>query len=156
MTGNTSANPGDYILSFDAAALGDATAGWSGTGGFSIEIWLGDTRVIPQGGMGHIIAGNQPPDYSQIVATAQGTHYDLNLGDPSLWTAPFGKTIDPLQPQHDLWKISFRMVAEDWGPSPQTFGLAIDNLTLTMIPEPSVLALAGLGAAALLIRRRRG
>lgn len=156
LTGNTSPNPADYILSFDATALGDVSTGWSGIGGFSVEIWLGDTRVVPQDGMGHIIAGNQPPDYSQIVATADGAHYDLNLGDPSLWAAPFGRTIDQVQPQHDLWKISFGMQADDWGPGPQTFGLGIDNLTLTMIPEPSTWSLLIMGAFALLGSRRLG
>jgi hypothetical protein len=154
VTGNTSPNPGDYVLSFDVRALGDSSTGWSGIGGFGLEIWLGDTRVVSQDQMGHIIAGNQPPDYSQLAATAQGSHYDLNLGDPSLWTAPFGSTIDPLHPEHDLWKISFRMVADDWSGGPQTFGLAIDNLTLTMIPEPSAVALATFGAAAPVILRR--
>ena len=77
------------------------------------------------------------------------THYSLNLGNASI----FQSSLDGFQITGGTILITFQL--DGSGPTPYTDTLDIDNLELTMVPEPATFALAGLGAAALLVFRRK-
>jgi hypothetical protein len=141
VTGNTSINLSDYTLSFDA----NATAGslniqvqsWTGAG-FGGTM-TGTLNTAPVAGFG-----------DDLTLNGTYTHYSLNLGDGSVWHnntgfLPNGGT------------IQIAMQFDGGGPTPYANTMNIDNFQLSMVPEPTIMALTGAGIAmtGLLIRRRK-
>jgi hypothetical protein len=142
-SGNTSVNLNDYTLSFDMAI-------WNGVGLNHLQVdlqgWAGQWY---SGGMTD--TGAKTIDTSSVVPLGGFQHISVNLG-----TLAAGSGFDPssqtyqFQLQVNGWELS------TGGPQANEM-IAIDNLQVTMVPEPSSMVLIGLGAAALFaIRRRKG
>lgn len=152
VSGNTSANLSDYTLSFTATAFGDAP-NFNGGGGLVVELqgfdagWVGLSGDLKTG-------GNPASGYNDWWYSSSGTTFSWNLGDSAVWgpNQGYGGTFDPTAP---IMQIIFQTDAGWSGNAPMNWGVQISNLTLTMVPEPTTFVLAGLGAAALLIFRRR-
>lgn len=145
VTGNASANLSDYTLSFDAVST-TATLGslnlqlqsWTGAGfGGSMTGTLNTAPASP----GY---GNDQPLYGTY------THYSLNLGDTSIFQGNTG-----FLPNGGTIQIAFQLNGPGAGANGWTETLNVDNLQLTMVPEPATLALCGLGLAGLMLIRRR-
>ncbi len=140
-SGNTSANLSDYTLSFDMAI-------WNGVGLNHLQVdlqgWAGQWY---SGGFSE--TGGRAIDTSTVVPLGGYQHISVNLGS---WAA--GSGFDPssqtyqFQLQVNGWELS------TGGPIANEI-IAVDNLQVSMVPEPSSLALIGLGAAALVSLRRR-
>ena len=140
-SGNTSANLSDYTLSFQMAI-------WNGVG-------LNHLQVDLQGWGGQWYSGAfsetgaKAIDTSSVVVGAGFQTISVNLGT---WAA--GSGFDPTSQTYQ-----FQLQVNGWelangGPVTDEI-IAIDNLQVTMVPEPTTLALIGLGAASLLAMRRR-
>jgi hypothetical protein len=136
IAGNTSPNPGDYTVSFDLDVVGPTA--------------LNDIQLLVQAG----------PNWSTFYGTGAAAvplsptlgwqHISLPLNS-AIWSA------NALAPQYSIWQLQFQV--NGWqlvGGGPATGEeVVLDNLEVTMVPEPASLALLGLGAAALLVFRRR-
>ena len=142
VTGNTSANLSDYTLSFDAAAssgvsLNIQIQSWTGAG-------FGGTQT------GTLNTAPASPGYGNDVAlTTTYQHYSFNLGNTTVFQGNTG-----FLPNGGTIQMAFQL---DYGaPPPWTVIMDVDNLQLTMVPEPTILALSGMGISltGLLIRRR--
>jgi hypothetical protein len=133
-SGATSANLSDYTLSFDMAIQGvDITTGF---GGLQISVQGNDGGIFGQAAV------------SPFVVPGAGTansgfqHYSFNLGAP--WTANGGG----LQISTDT-SLAFGIGVVAFGnsmtASPET--LLVDNIQISMVPEPSTYAIlfSGLG-----------
>jgi hypothetical protein len=134
VSGNTSLNPSDYTLSFDA----------KGTGGlllyFQIQTWDGQ---------------NSSGNYDGTITETAGTgllsssfqNYSLNLGT-------FTGSLSGQGVAGGTYAISFEFVVTD--PPPYSESAVVDNLEVTMVPEPGTFALLGLGAfvVAIFLRSR--
>jgi hypothetical protein len=129
-TGNTSANLSDYTLSFDirgsAGSFNIKVQDWTlpnfqGTG----PTWL-DTA--PSIGYGDDLTFN----------SSSFTHYSLNLGTSPVWHYNNG-----LLMTGGTLQIIFQL--DNGGATPYSTTMDIDNLKLTMVPEPSTLALGAMG-----------
>ena len=138
ITGNTSANLSDYVLSFDAKAS-------AGSLNIQIQTWTGP-------GFGGTMTGTlstapTPPGFgNDQVLTPGFTHYSLNLGNTTVF--PGGSV------NMTGGTIQVAMQFDGGGNTPYQNTLIVDNFTLTMIPEPSVCALLGLAVGAFSLRRR--
>jgi hypothetical protein len=112
-SGNTSANPADYTLAFDAKSTG---------GNFRVEVQLWS---------GMYFGGTQVVDLTAPSALAPGssfTHYSLNLSNftgTDIGVGMSGKT----------WQFNFPFNGN--GPTPYTNILYLDNLTLSMATNSS-------------------
>lgn len=140
VTGNTSANLSDYTLSFDAEATGGSLnlqlQSWTGAGfGGSMTGTLNTAPASP--GYGNDLTLN--PTY---------THYSLNLGDTGIFQGNSG-----FIPNGGTMQIAFQL--NYGGPTPYSEIMNIDNLQLTMVPEPSSIALFAIGAVSSLALFRR-
>jgi hypothetical protein len=140
-SGNTSANLSDYTLSFDMAI-------WNGVG-------LNNLQVDLQGWAGQWFTGGfsetgaKTINTSSVVPLGGFQHISVNLGT---WAA--GSGFDPSSQTYQ-----FQLQVNGWelatgGPQANEI-IAVDNLRVDMVPEPSSMALLGLGAAALLSFRQR-
>jgi hypothetical protein len=145
VSGNTSANLGDYTLSFDA----ESTAG-------SLNLQLQTWSLANFGGTqgGTLNTAPASPGYgNDLTLSPTYTHYTLNLGNSTIFPAFTG-----FNPQGGTWQIAFQLNGGGNG-NPANLTMNIDNVMLTMatpVPEPSTLALAGLGAlGGLMLFRRR-
>jgi hypothetical protein len=142
LSGNTSSSLGDYTLSFDAMANGGSLRlnlqSWAGNG---YDTYTGQLSTAPDS-----------PGYGNDLSLTPGyTHYSLNLGNNSV----FQSSIGGFQIQGGTLMITFQL--DGGGATPYTDALVIDNLALTMVPEPSSLALCalgGLGVFGFLSRRK--
>jgi hypothetical protein len=77
-------------------------------------------------------------------------HFTLNL------TSDFGDGLpDTFDPLSEWWQVDFNMMSQDFGDPSTGDQLIISNLELTMVPEPSSLALCALSAVAGLAFLRR-
>jgi hypothetical protein len=134
VTGNSSANLSDYTLSFDALVN-------KANGGFAL---------ILQNWTGTFFSGtfSQSQYPSEITLPTANTfqHFSINLGTFNAGAVPTGQT----------WQIAWQMDEFTFGGPGTGDQLVIDNVQLTMVPEPSSLALAVLGMAsfAFLCRRK--
>jgi hypothetical protein len=115
-----------------------------------------------------VMVGNSLGNWTQLPTQANpppgwtGDNYapDPGYSDPNTYTfnmsytsTDLGWTYNDSPPPWDFYQLDFIGQTTD-GSTP--FDFYIDNLTITPAPEPTSLALAGLGAvAALLIFRRR-
>ena len=138
ITGNTSANLSDYVLSFDAKAN-------AGSLNIQIQTWTGP-------GFGGTMTGTlstapTPPGFGNDQALTPGfTHYSLNLGNTSVF--PGGSV------NMTGGTIQVAMQFDGGGNTPYQNTLIVDNFTLTMVPEPSVCVLLGLAVGVFSLRRR--
>jgi hypothetical protein len=140
-SGNTSANLSDYVLSFDV----NATAG---SLQLLIQTWSGPNfGGTMSGTLG--TAPNPPGFGNDLALSTSFTHYDLNLGNLAIFPA-----VGTFSPLGGTWQIAFQHNGGANG-NPSQLILTIDNVVLTMVPEPSSFALAGLGGAAMMFIRRR-
>lgn len=138
MSGNTSANLADYTLSFDVRA--DA-------GSLNIKV---QTWALPGFGGSSATLDTAPPvGFGSDLALSSGfTHYSLNLADSTIWHNNTG-----LNMTGGTLQLIFQL--DNGGPTPYSHTMDIDNLQLTMVPEPSSFALCGIGAAGFAFLRRR-
>jgi hypothetical protein len=130
VTGNTDPNPGDYTLSFDA--LGSQAA--------NIQLGL-------QSWQNNYFGGSQIMNATlndQLAAANTWQTFSVNLG-----------TVSGANPTGATWQFNFQLNSWQWGGPGNTDNLSIDNITLTEVPEPGAVALVGVGAAVLLVLRRR-
>jgi hypothetical protein len=144
-SGNTSANLSDYTLSFDAEVN-------AANGGFQLDVQSfagpGITGISGEG----IISPN-----IQLGTANVFQHLSYNLGQ--LLLSPGGNPNLPVGTAPD-WQIAFIIGPQPSGPwgLPSTGDqLIIDNIQLTMVPEPAsltVCAMGGLAAFAFLRRRK--
>jgi hypothetical protein len=133
VTGNSSANLADYTLSFDAAVN-------KANGGFAL---------IVQNWTGTFFSGtfSQSSYPTEITLATPNVfqHFSINLGTLNPGAVPTGQT----------WQIAWQMDEFAYGGPGTGDQLIIDNVMVTMVPEPSSLVLAFLGAASFAFLRRR-
>jgi hypothetical protein len=130
VSGNTDPNPANYVLSFDAYGSG-----------------IGNVQLGLQSWQNNYFGGSQLINTTlnnALSAANTWQTFSVNLG-----------TIAGANPTGATWQLNFQLNSWQWGGPGIINTLTIDNITLTQIPEPGTLALVGLGAAALLVFRRR-
>jgi hypothetical protein len=132
VTGNSSANLGDYTLSFDAAVN-------KANGGFALILqnWAGTffTGSFSQ---------SQYPSEITLATPNVFQHFSINLATLNPGAVPTGQT----------WQIAWQMDEFAYGGPGTGYQLIIDNVVVTMVPEPSTVALALLAAAGFALLRR--
>ena len=139
-SGNTSVNLNDYTLSFDMAIPGG--------------VGLNNLQVDLQGWAGQWFTGAFTETGAHTINTSAVTvgtgfqHISVNLGT---WAAGSG-----FNPASGTYQFQWQVNGWELGGG-GSLGekIAIDNVLIMMVPEPSSLALIGLGAAALLSLRNR-
>jgi hypothetical protein len=141
VTGNTSANLGDYTLSFDAE-------GTAGSLNLQIQTWSLANYGGSQGGT--LNTAPASPGYgNDLTLNPTYTHYTLNLGNSSIFPAFAG-----FNALGGTWQIGFQQNGGGNG-NPANLTLNIDNVVLTMVPEPSSIALCAMGIMSGLVFLRR-
>ena len=131
--GNTSSSLGDYTLSFDAKANGGSVR-------LNLQSWQLNGYVNYQGQMS--TAPDNPGYGNDLALNSTFTHYSLNLGNTSI----FQSSVGGFQITGGTLLITFQL--DGGGPTPYTDTLDIDNLALTMVPEPASIALCAIGGLA--------
>jgi hypothetical protein len=142
LSGNTSSSLSDYTLSFDARAN-------AGSLRLNLQSWALNGYANYTGQLS--TAPDNPGYGNDLTLNPAYTHYSLNLGNTSI----FQSSVGGFQITGGTLMITFQL--DGGGATPYTDTLDIDNLTLTMVPEPvsAVLcALGGLAAFAFLRRRK--
>ena len=170
--GGFAAGAGDVLYSaFDltindpAAAIVDANFAHmlQGTSAFASRLWV--TAPSASGYRIALSGDNSITDLDGEVRSddlAFGTtyrvvtHYDYDTGDATLWIDPTGTAVSPIGTSvtatdgfsDEVHAYAFRQAG---GNTSQI----IDNLEVGLVPEPTSLAVLGLGGLGLLGRRRR-
>jgi len=142
LSGNTSSSLSDYTLSFDARAN-------AGSLRLNLQSWALNGYVNYTGQLS--TAPDNPGYGNDLTLNPAYTHYSLNLGNTSI----FQSSVGGFQITGGTLMITFQL--DGGGATPYTDTLDIDNLALTMVPEPvsaTLCALGGLAAFAFLRRRR--
>lgn len=146
VTGNTSANLSDYTISFDAESVGSSI----GSLNLQIQSWTGAGFGGTQ--TGTLNTAPLSPGYgNDLTLYSTYTHYSLNLGNSSIFQGNSG-----FLPNGGTWQIAFQLNGPGAGANGWTETLNVDNLQVSVVPEPTILGLSGLGIAlsGMLIRRR--
>lgn len=125
LSANTSLNPADYTLSFDAKTSG---------GSLKVQIQTWDGQHFGGSYDGTLSTG---PD---LTLSGSFQHYSINLGTLT-------GTLTGLGVAGGTYQLNLQL--DGGGPTPYTDTLVLDNLQLTMVPEPPALALFGLATLAL-------
>src|SRR5258708_2317761 len=107
VSGNTDANPSDYVLSFDAKG------NHAGNIVFILEMWQGQSYSGPE-----IIGGASANE--QLSAANTWQNFRINLA-----------SITSVGPTGGTWQLNFRINANQWGGTGQTNTLLLDNIVLT-------------------------
>jgi hypothetical protein len=136
VSGNTSANINDYTLSFDAA-VNVANAGF----GVSVSTYLND--------LGPLTGELDSPSEFPISTANTFEHFTLNLG------SDFIPGLSHFDPRGTSWVVALYSTSRDFGVPSTGNQVTFANIQVTMVPEPSILALLGLGAVAGLTFLRR-
>jgi hypothetical protein len=142
-SGNTSLNLSDYTLSFDVQTT-------AGSLNLQLQTWAGN--YFGGSMSGTLNTAPASPGYGNDLNPGTAyTHYDLNLANATVFP-----NVNTFVPTGGTWQIAFQLNGGGNG-NPSQLTLNVDNVVLTMtaVPEPATAALAGLGAAGLLIFRRR-
>lgn len=142
----TDPNLGDYVLSF--WAMDSSSGGNTPSLTINIQTWTGTGFGGTMTGSGITEGANGS---GAISLNSTYTLYSLNLGNSSVFqTVGAG-----FMPNAGTYQVAMQMNAG--GSTPYTDTLDIDDLELTVVPEPATLSLCGLGLAAGLtfLRRRR-
>lgn len=139
-SGNTDPNINDYTLSFDMAVASGVAVnqlqltfqGWEGQ-------WFS----------GAMNGGTVTLDTSAVGVGTGFQHFNLNLG-----TLMAGTGFDPLDQTYQFqWQLNGWQLA---GGGPVTGEqMTLDNVQVSIVPEPSTIALVGMGMAGLCWLRRR-
>jgi hypothetical protein len=138
ITGNTSPNPGDYTVSFWLDVVGPTAFN-----AIQLNVQAANSWSGPWGGTGAAAVPVSPTlGWQQVSVPLNSSIFSANA----------------LTPQGSIWQLQFQL--NGWqlqGGGPATGEeVVLDDLSVTMaVPEPCSLALVGLGAAALLVFRRR-
>lgn len=130
VTGNVDSTAANYVLTFDAY----------GSQAANIQLGL-------QSWQGNYFGGTQliNTTINEMLAAANTWQtFSINIG-----------SIAGANPTGATWQLNFQINSWEWAGPGMSDQLKIDNIVLTNVPEPSTFALAGLGALALLIARRR-
>jgi hypothetical protein len=132
-SGNTSLNKSDYTLSFDARATG---------GSLNIQFQTWDGQHFGGTFNGTLATA------SDLALTPGYSHYSISLGTLTGSLTGLGLTGGTIQ---------VGMQFDAGGATPYSYTMDIDNFSLTMVPEPSSLALCAMGAAGgfAMLRRRK-
>jgi len=130
VSGNTDPNAADYVLSFDAM----------GSQAGPIQLGLQSWQNNYFGGSQLINATLN----DALSAANTWQTFSVNLG-----------TIAGANPTGATWQFNFQLNSWQWGGPSNTDTLTVDNIVLTVVPEPASLALIGLGMAGLIMIRRR-
>lgn len=130
---NTSANLSDYTLEFDA--LVNKTGGGFG---LTFQTWTGTF-------FGGTFGGSSYPTEVYPSTANVFQHFSFNLGAFSAGAVPTGQT----------WQIAWQMDEYTYGGPGTGDQMVIDNIQVTMVPEPTSLALCAVGALGLVLRRRK-
>ncbi len=107
VSGNTDANPSDYVLTFDAKGSQAAAIQ------FGIQTWPNNYF----GGSGPVI--NATTSF-QLTAANTWQTFSVNLG-----------TVTTASATGATWQLNFQLNASQWGGAGQTDTLTIDNIVLT-------------------------
>ena len=130
VSGNTDPNAADYVLSFDA--IGSQ----AGNVQFAIQSWqnnyFGGSQLINA-------TVNEP-----LAAANTWQTFSVNLG-----------SIAGANPTGATWQLAFQINSWEWSGPSMVDTLTVDNIKLSIVPEPSTVALVGLGVAGLCWLRRR-
>jgi hypothetical protein len=130
----------DYTLSFYAQANAGSLA-------LFLQSWTAEYGSY----QGQLSTFPEPAGYgNDLTLNSSYTYYSLNLGNASIFQSNSG-----FQPNGGTMQITFQL--DGGGPTPYSDTLDISDLSLTMVPEPSFLALCalgGLGAFGFLRRRK--
>ena len=133
VSGNTSLDPSDYNLSFDAKATSGLLTS------ILVQTWDGPNASGNNDG-----TLRDDPGVGLLSSSFQ--HYSLNLG-------AFTGSLSGLGLAGGTYQLSFQYVVTV--PTPDDETAVIDNLELTMVPEPCASVLLGLGALALGVCAKR-
>jgi len=132
-------------------AVGDVVHFWTRTvttPAFPDRLQL---RESPTGGSNPGVGPTSTGDFSQLLVDINPT-YSV-AGYPSVWTE-FTFTIGAAQASANA-RLAFRYFVENGGPSGANSDyIGVDTFSVTSVPEPTMLGLAGLGGLALARRRR--
>ena len=141
----TDPNLGDYVLSF--WAMEGSTGGNKPNLTINIQTWTGTGFGGSMTG-GGITAGAN--GVGTISLNPTYTFYSLNLGNSSVF-----QTVNAgFMPNGGTYQVTFQV--NGGGATPYTDTLNVDDLELTVVPEPATLSLCGFGlATGLMFLRRR-
>jgi hypothetical protein len=137
VTGNTDPNLSDYVVSFDLNVQGTPF------NDIQLNVQSANAWPGPWAGTG---AGAIP-----VSATTGFQHVSVNLANSSIWSA------DALNPTCSIFQLQFQLNGWQLAGGGPALGeqVALDNVTLALVPEPASLLLTGLGLAGWFLARRR-
>lgn len=127
-TNNTNANLANYTLEFDAAIVSGTNTGWFGV----VEV------ATPGSG-----PRTQNLNMGALTVGGAAVHHSMSLADMG---QPFGELIDPTSADWSVRLVALGFPADGGG---VRTAVRIDNVRVSVIPEPSGLGLIAAAAIAL-------